>query len=100
MADVYSTNELDDLNFGFEYDDIISQEHKPADDLEGSDVSGKQTRYYDIHDILAYNNKTSNYKYKDVDSYSVASSPDMAYFFSPSSVNYKLWLKQQVQGSW
>lgn len=107
MTDVYasqSTNELDDLNFGFEYDDISFQGN--TNNVEESSLAtGKmqspfqtQQKYYDINDLLAYNNSSTsiNSKYRDSENYSVSTSYGMSYYFSPSSLNYKLWLQQQI----
>lgn len=107
MTDVYAsqpTNELDDLNFGFEYDDISFQENTNNIE-ENSFAAGKmqspfqtQQKYYDINDLLAYNNSSTSIKsqYSDSENYSVLNSYGMSHYFSPSSLNYKLWLQQQI----
>ena len=113
MTEIFTNthnNELDDLNFGFEYDDISSQDSNDHNNEENTFSNynstynfQKQQKYYDINDILAYNNSNNNHatatniEYNGAESYPLSSSPGMASFFSPSSANYKLWLQQQVK---
>ncbi|XBW34666.1 hypothetical protein QEN19_000233 [Hanseniaspora menglaensis] len=89
MAQIFTQRqELEDLNFGFEYDDISSFDHKSIETDDFQNFPESKLSYYDINDIVATN--------KDFN-HTNSHSPSAAYFFSPSSVNYKLWLQQQLK---
>lgn len=90
-----ANNELDELNFGFEYDEIISVNSSELNNFTHTkqhdnlyDFKSNQ-KYYNMEDIIAFNTSSSG----------LSSSPDLQQIFSPSSLNYKIWLKQQIDMS-
>ena len=95
MTDTYSSNELDELNFGFDYDDITSVNSSDLHQIINEKKHDKlydfknNQKYYNMEDIIAYNSSIHEF----------SSSPDLHQMFSPSSLNYKIWLQQQIDHS-
>lgn len=93
MTETYN-NELDELNFGFDYDDITSVNSSDLHQIINEEKHDKlydfknNQKYYNMEDIVAYNSSRE-----------FSSSPDLQQMFSPSSLNYKIWLKQQIDHS-
>ena len=93
MTETYAANnELDELNFGFDYDDITSVNSNELHHIINEtkydnlyDFKNNQ-KYYNMEDIVAFNTS----------SHDLSSSPDIQQIFTPSSLNYKIWMKQQI----